>query len=233
MRIYKDYSIAISEARRDVAEMGILCHSVTMQDKEVGTNKDYATLELLGYSYMIQPIEFSQITKGIADLNEFPIEYVLSEFADRIAKISQNPGSSWTHRPDVWKEFLEDGGHFSYTYSERMHYQVPQVIELIKQHRDTRQAVIPIYNGIFDNVRRGGARRVPCSMHYQFIPRGDQLHMIYSMRSCDVITHFPVDVAVALTLLDHIANKAEMDRGNFIHQIGSLHMYRKDAKGIF
>lgn len=233
MRIYKDYSTAISEARRDVAEMGILCHSKTMQDKYVGGDEDYATLELIGYSYMIQPIEFHHIVNGVTKLNEFSIEYVLAEFGDRIAQQPQNPGNSWVHRKHIWDEFRDVHGKFSYTYSERTYYQIPEIIDLIKQNRDTRQAVVPIYNSILDNMERGGRKRVPCSMHYQFIPRDSQLHLVYSMRSCDVITHFPVDVAVALTLLDHVANKVDMNRGNFIHQLGSLHMYRKDSKGIF
>ena len=231
MRIYSNMSTALSEVKRDLAEMGVRCHPNTMQDKDVHGNKDYETVELTGYSYMIDHPQIDGVMKCVAH-HKLDI-YVIQEFMERICGEGLNPGTSWEKRPEVWKEFLQSNGKFAYTYSERMRQVLPRTIEVLKANRDTRQGVVPIYTRALDDYRRGGIARVPCSMHYQFIPRNGELHMVYVMRSCDAATHLIVDMALAIMLMDHVADELEMTAGNFTHQIGSLHMYRKDTTGIF
>jgi len=53
------------------------------------------------------------------------------------------------------------------------------------------------------------------------------------MRSCDVTTHFRFDVALACMLLDYVAGKVGCSAGSLIHNIGSLHIFKKDMEGIF
>ena len=81
----------------------------------------------------------------------------------------------------------------------------------------------------------GGKDRVPCSMYYQFYIRGGVLNMIYTMRSCDFLTHFVHDVYLACGLLSHVAGELGLKVGHFTHFIGSLHAYRRDmvGRGIF
>jgi len=85
----------------------------------------------------------------------------------------------------------------------------------------------------------GGFRRIPCSLSYQFLLRMGgiseklSLNLVYNMRSCDVATHFKFDAALACMLLNHVAGKLGVACGSLIHNIGSLHCFRKDSEGIF
>jgi thymidylate synthase len=60
--------------------------------------------------------------------------------------------------------------------------------------------------------------------------REGKVDMIYTMRSCDFLTHFAIDVALALMMQNYVANTLERPTGRFTHFIGSLHSYAKDMK---
>jgi len=53
------------------------------------------------------------------------------------------------------------------------------------------------------------------------------------MRSCDAITHFRFDAALACMLVNYVADRVGCAPGSLIHNIGSLHIFRKDSEGIF
>jgi thymidylate synthase len=72
-------------------------------------------------------------------------------------------------------------------------------------------------------------------MYYQILVRVSKVDLVYTMRSCDFLTHFPVDIFLALLLQDWFANKLNLATGIFTYFVGSLHAYQKDMKlrGIF
>jgi len=72
-------------------------------------------------------------------------------------------------------------------------------------------------------------------MYYQFYIRDNKLHMIYTMRSCDFLTHFIYDVYFSIFLQSYVADNLNLNMGTFTHFIGSLHAYKKDMaeRGIF
>lgn len=86
-----------------------------------------------------------------------------------------------------------------------------------------------------DMQSMGGSGRVPCSMYYQMMIRENKLDLIYTMRSCDFLVHFPVDVMLALRLQKYMASQLSREIGTFTYFTGSLHAYRKDMeeRGIF
>lgn len=230
MRNYANCIEAVKEIERDLAEMGTLVHAGGYQDI-VSEDEDYATLELVAYNYTILNIgDRDQMLKYL----DLPKEYAIIEFADRM-RAGLNPGSSWKLRKDVWDQFRDENGRFAYTYSERLHEkdQLDDTINLLKAFPGTRQGVITIYNNWQDVPARGGLERVPCSMYYHFFIRDSKLVLIYNMRSCDFKTHFGYDVWLATELQQHVARQVHYQTGPFIHQIGSLHMFRKDAEGVF
>jgi thymidylate synthase len=147
-----------------------------------------------------------------------------------------NPGNAWKLRQNVWDEFLHDG-KFAYTYTERFNEQTMKAgaqlataIHQLQINPGTRQAIVGIHQGPREIPHMGGAGRVPCSMYYQFLRRHDELHMIYTMRSCDLLTHFPVDIILALKMQEHVARELGCKLGTFTYFCGSLHAYRKDMK---
>lgn len=182
-------------------------------------------------------------------------DYIEQEFQDRVEGRAMNPGRSWEKRPKVWNEFLHEG-KFAYTYSERISPQLDHILSELRVRPDTRQAIINIHSNIMPNryfaaepveqvprqvlasadyFNMGGSGRIPCSLYYQFMRRKGKLDMIYAMRSCDFLTHFYVDLMLALRMQRYVAASLGDTPGTFTYFTGSLHAYYKDmeARGIF
>lgn len=242
MRIYQNCHEMYSDVKRDLHEMGTLVHPQTMQDKHVGDDEQYQTLELSPYGFTI--LDGSDRDTFIRDLG-YNFEWCMDDFGERIGPAMQNhpglnPGNAHKHRPE-WAEFLRHG-RFAYTYSERLAL-IPLggafsalkiVIRELMQNPNTRQAVLPIFNASIDLNNAGGVARIPCSMHYQFLHRHDGLHAIYTMRSTDFKTHFPYDIWHALELQKYIADCISDKPARLTFFTGSLHIYKKDADpGVF
>ena len=237
MRIFKNFSEAFSEIKRDLAEMGINVHTKTMQNKDIALDDDYGTKELQFYSYMIldplSPINSEYLIDSLPNR-----EWAYNEWLERKSGIEGNPinpGEAYKLRSEVWNEFLNDQGKFDYTYSERFakDNQVINVIEALKRDNLSRQAYITIWDSQDSNYLGTAISRVPCSLSYLFQYRQGQLNMEYSMRSCDFNTHFKNDIYEALKLMFYVCHKTGLKSGNFIHHIASLHIYNKDIKDVF
>lgn len=236
MRFYNDFREVYSEVMRDLAEMGKVVRPKTMQNKNIDGDKDYETKELQNYSYTILHPE-----RVLNDPHEkVDVEWCEAEFLERISPLPINPGEAYKLRPEVWNEFLVPNpgwDHlpdrvFDYTYSERMYDQLPKLIEYLKADPDTRRAYLSIWNP-YDLMIVDTLVRVPCSLGYLFQIRDGKLTVKYSMRSCDIMTHFANDVYLAAKLQAYVAEQVGVGIGHLVHEIGSLHAYNKDLKGVF
>jgi len=263
MRIYTNPLEAARETERDLFEMGISVQPQTMQDKDVRDNSDYKTLEIRGYGFKIVDWHFSLKELKLLMGHFFPekyddaLTYIVNEFQERVSGTPTNPGNSYKSRQNLWSEFMHKG-KFAYTYSERMYAQVWQTLNELTKNPESRQGIINIHSNIcawardtmlathpanecnivndsIDRINTGGSGRIPCSMYYQIMIRENKLDLIYTMRSCDLLVHFPIDMGLALCLLDYFADKLGLGYGTFTYFTGSLHAYQKDmdTRGIF
>jgi len=238
MRIYSSFEEAYDEIKRNVGELGTRTELYSMQDKIVEGDPDWGvTKELIGETYQLVNVR-SQEVLDYMKKNGYSIEWVEGEFKERISEDFVNPGEAWKHRKEVWDEFLKkENGKFSYTYNERYRLSLKKVIDELKKHKTTRQAVLGMWD-INKDPDRFATLRVPCSTMYQFLIRKnskgeDELHIIYIMRSSDVIEHFVYDVCLTLMLQEHVAKEVGVKPGHFTHFIGSMHAYQKDLHGVF
>lgn len=241
MRIYINWEEAYEEIKRDLAEMGILVKPKTMQDKVVEGNPDYETMELQNYCYTILNAKSKDITGVIqpwADaefMERICNPFASKEFTGCLDKPEFiNPGEAWKLREEVWTEYMHDG-KMAYTYNERIwrNEQLTKIIERLKQDHDSRQLWLSIWDPNEDVDKLGGISRVPCSLGYNFQFRDGKLNIHYVMRSCDFNTHFINDVYLGIKLLEYVAEKCEMEVGNFTHTMFSLHVYKKDVANVF
>lgn len=108
-------------------------------------------------------------------------------------------------------------------YGPRLASQMPFIVEKVQQ-RDTRKAVISIYR----EADHANEFDVPCTCTLQFFPRSDGLHALAHMRSNDVFTGMAHDVFAFTFLHELLAKTAGLPLGNYIHQVGSLHLYEDD-----
>lgn len=246
MRIYETCAEMHSDVKRDLHEMGTRVHPQTMQDQNVSNDPGFETLELSPCSFMI--LKGGDRDDWVQSLGG-NLDWCRADFNERIfnpyyyGAEGPNPGDAWKLRADVWEQFIHNG-RFAYTYGERFGAQsdvshstksaIQRVIEQLRVHPDTRQAILPVFDGFRDLPHLGGKQRVPCSLHYQFMRRRGELDMVYVMRSSDFHTHFMYDIWMALSLQDFVSGILQIEPGRFTFFTGSLHIYAKDADpGVF
>lgn len=107
------------------------------------------------------------------------------------------------------------------------------VIKLMVDDPYTRQAYLPVW---FPEDTGGGSKRTPCTIGYHFLMRDGKLDVTYHIRSCDFYKHFRNDVYFTVRLLLWVLQRArsidpawrEVTVGQFVMQIGSLHVFRRD-----
>jgi thymidylate synthase len=238
MRIFIDCLVAVKEVERDLVEMGILYESETVQDKRL-FDEDKLTLELSGYAYKIFA-DGDQGFKGVEEMLQYNksdedfFRWVKEECHERNTGNCRwrNPGEAWKIYVKFWGEYIRDG-KFAYTYVERIQEQLDYVVHELTVRPNSRQAVITIYDRHQDLMNWGGKDRVPCSLSYHFMLRNDKLSLIYSQRSCDFKKFFQADMYFALSLLNATAERLGVGVGSFTHVVNSLHMFKKDADGVF
>lgn len=112
------------------------------------------------------------------------------------------------------------------------------VADLLKKEPFTRQAFLPIW--FPEDTGSVHGERVPCTIGYHFIRRDDRMHVVYYIRSCDLVRHFRDDIYMAcrkvfwllekLQLKDKF-NWIDVKPGYFTMHITSLHCFTKE-KGI-
>lgn len=73
------------------------------------------------------------------------------------------------------------------------------VVALLNREPLTRQAYLPVWFPEDTGTTHGD--RAPCTLGYHFIVRGDQLHCVYYLRSCDVMLHYQNDLYLTVRLM--------------------------------
>lgn len=236
MRIYANAYELMSEMGRNLFEMGRENCPKTMQNKIVEGNDDFITKELICEQYCLLDLP----DPDMLFVFNHSREWADKEFCERVSKLDNNPGEAYKLMENVWGEFLDKSGKFDYTYNERLNHipgsilnPISEVIELLKKDPDTRKAILPIYSTMDTMYIYSGAKRIPCSMYYDFLIRPnvkgeDQLNICYHQRSSDFVTFFGSDVYLAWKMMAYIAAAVGVKVGNLYHTIDSLHSYKKD-----
>lgn len=143
----------------------------------------------------------------------------------------QTPGGKWPDPTDVAPEIpYSTRRGIRYEYAD-----LNDVIKMLLEDPYTRQAYIPIW---FPEDGSHSDRK-PCTLGYHIIRRGDNIHMVYYIRSCDIVRHFQDDVYLAVRLLMWITwelrlrdpeNWDKVRLGLFTMHITSLHCFVNDRR---
>lgn len=178
-------------------------------------------------------------------------------FAERISGYPLNPPPSneWWPFNQRRNEQFKKSEKFSHTYPERLWPKFAEsaislrgiryeygdfwnVVDLLLKEPYTRQAFLPIWFPEDTGATHG--ERVPCTIGYHFMRRGDYFHIAYFIRSCDIIRHFRDDIYLACRklhwVLDHLKERnpdqwGSVVPGYYSMHIISLHCFNKE-KGI-
>jgi thymidylate synthase len=107
-------------------------------------------------------------------------------------------------------------------FGESPNDQVLRVIQLLKDKRDSRQAVLQLFDRT-DTLEPH--RDIPCTCTLQFLVRAGRLHLLTSMRSNDAWLGLPHDVFTFTMLQELVARSLGIELGEYKHAIGSMHLY--------
>lgn len=237
MRIFGDLNVAYEEIRRDLLETGVWHSGHSYQDKVVEGDERFDFMELSPYLWTFTDPGNHKKLLAFIDEQDLDLNWISFETSERMFLSQEletgderlNPGKAWKLR-EVWEPFIEDTGQFSYTYANRfsINNQWEWAIEELTEHPTSRQVIIGVHDWKTDNLNAGGTHRIPCSMFYHLMIRDEKLNLHYVMRSCDIHTHFPYDVILALHAQILMARWIEIECGVFSHFVTSLHGFKKD-----
>ena len=128
--------------------------------------------------------------------------------------------------PEIWKRMADELGRVNsnYGYQWQRENQLDNVIEMLKDNPNTRQATISIYDG--KQIESGVYKYdTPCTYAVQFTIVDDKLNMCGTMRSNDLWYGFCNDQYCFSRLQLMIADKLEIRLGTYFHFAHNLHLY--------
>lgn len=115
-------------------------------------------------------------------------------------------------------------------YGNRISVQARYVVNKLSADRDSRQAVVTLWNPGADNLE--GKRDYPCTVSLQFLIRDDKLICVTNMRSNDVWLGLAYDMFQFGQLQWTIANMLGCEVGWLVHRPVSLHAYEHNWEAI-
>lgn len=157
----------------------------------------------------------------------FSIMFSLGEFLWYLA--GENILETILYYNGNYGKYSDDGKTLHGAYGKRIFgddtkCQFDRIVELLKSDKDTRQAVISIYNSNDSKIK---TKDVPCTCILQFLIRNNKLNCITYMRSNDLILGTANDVFSFTMLQELVANELGLDVGWYEHITGSMHIYEK------
>lgn len=136
-------------------------------------------------------------------------------------------GWRWANNPGFAK-VRKSGAELAGWHQSQIH----AAARLLREKPDTRQAVVTMWDsGDVVEAIRGEWRDVPCTVAMQFRAGGDgRLNAMTFMRSNDAWLGFPYDAFCFCGVLRAVAASANMRVGEYVHAVGSMHLYDRDRE---
>jgi len=232
MRIYNNLNEAISETRRDLAEMGLLQKRYFQSQKA-----EVETREILGYGFKVELKDIrleNYANNKFANKKECWIE-AERRFSGDIRKVFQ-----CGYNPKIFKTLSVNYKGYdllNYDYAARINNQFIIAMEKLIINPNSRQQIVSIWDN--SDLIKTEHFRVPCSMYYHIIIQNNKLNLSYVMRSSDVMTHFPNDITIAAILMKmcqryyNESGVPEVELGKLIFYTDNLHEYTERLEGMF
>jgi len=120
-----------------------------------------------------------------------------------------------------------NGAYGPRIFAMRGHDQFANITALLAERGSSRKAVIQLLNAEDVASRQ---KEIPCTCDLQFMIRRERLHMVTHMRSNDAFRGLPHDVFAFTMLQEVLARRLRVELGEYIHMVGSLHLYEEDEE---
>lgn len=168
--------------------------------------------------YIMKPLD-NKIKLNYRNWNEDYAEYEWQWY------LSGNPnGEEISKRAKIWKNHMDKDGNIrsNYGWQWLRRSQLDRVIDKLHTDKNTRQAVISIYDGKEIDTYQYDT---PCtlSLHFQIVD--NKLCMTVNMRSNDLWFGFCNDQYCFSKLQELVADKLGIEIGWYYHFASNLHLY--------
>ena len=135
------------------------------------------------------------------------------------------------HNVHIWDEWADENGDLGYVYGKqwrswettdgRVIDQISQVVDLIKNHPDSRRILVTAWNPAeIDKMALP-----PCHCLFQFYVADRKLSCQLYQRSADTFLGVPFNIASYALLTMMLAQVCGLKPGEFIHTTGDTHIY--------
>ena len=135
------------------------------------------------------------------------------------------------HNVHIWDEWADENGDLGYVYGKqwrsweatdgRVIDQISQVVDLIKNHPDSRRILVSAWNPAeIDKMALP-----PCHCLFQFYVADGKLSCQLYQRSADTFLGVPFNIASYALLTMMLAQVCGLKPGEFIHTTGDTHIY--------
>lgn len=129
--------------------------------------------------------------------------------------------------------YSDDGKTLSGAYGYRWRFQfnrdqIDATIRLLRADRETRRAVIAMWDPSHDTPRMVDGKDLPCNTHIYFRPRGNKLDMTVCNRSNDLVWGmFGANVVHMSFLHEMVARCSNFEIGSYYQFTNNLHVYEQ------
>ncbi|MCQ2144173.1 MAG: thymidylate synthase [Bacteroidales bacterium] len=131
----------------------------------------------------------------------------------------------------IWDEWADENGDLGSVYGKqwrswettdgRIVDQIAGIIDLIKNHPDSRRILVCAWNpGEVDKMALP-----PCHCMFQFYVADGKLSCQLYQRSADIFLGVPFNIASYALLTMMLAQVCGLQPGEFVHTFGDLHLY--------
>ena len=125
-----------------------------------------------------------------------------------------------------WEKFSKNSK--SNEYQKTHINQIEEVINLIKNHPDSRRMVVTAWNpSVLDEIALPS-----CHAFFIFNVTNGKLNCHLTQRSGDIALGIPFNLACYATLTQMIAQETNLKLGEFSHYINDAHIYENHIDGL-
>lgn len=162
-------------------------------------------------------------------VNRDYVEREIQWYESMSLNVNDIPGGT----PTIWKQVADPDGFINSNYgwliwSAGNGYQYEQAKAELRKNPFSRRAVM-IYQhpNMWQWYDLKGRSDFCCTNVHQYLIRDGKLHVVVQMRSNDVVFGYKNDRAWASHVLTLLAGHLQIERGDIIWQVGSLHVYER------
>lgn len=185
------------------------------------------TVEIMGVSYIAdEEVIFGTLNKDYA---EKELQWYLSESLN-VYDIPKTPV--------IWRNVCDKNGFINSNYgwcvfSKENFEQYKHCLRTLRKDKDSRRAMMHYTRPSMQlEYNLNGMSDYMCTNHVQVLIRNNKLHYILSQRSADALYGYKNDIYWANYVHNKLLNDLkedypELELGDLIHQVGSLHVYER------